>query len=487
MAFKNGDRNQGMLLPQYIEDFVKEDNVVRVYDKIIESYTDNELGLEYDENQVGNSRYNPKVMLKLLVYSYSYGIRSSRKIERAIYDNMSFIWLIGGLKPDHKTISEFRRNNEKAIKRALKLVVRLCIRLDLIGGNYLFVDGTKIKGNASMSKSWTKKKIEKFLKKLDEHIDEILNEHKKNDDLESKDSSYVKTEVEEKVKELKELKKKINLINDKIESRNDNHNYNTTDEESIILNTKKGSIVGLNGQVTVDEKHGFIVSSDVVAKNNDFAQFSKQIENGNENLGKKCKGGVGDAGYSSIKSLKPAISEGIDVIVPSQRQIKEEKKERDNKKDKFSKAKFKYNKEEDNYICPKRHKLLFVGEYKIKKGEKVRKYLIENKEICLTCPFYGECTKSKRGRTVCRGEDDKLREKLEARYSSEEGKEKYKKRKYKVEPVFGHLKKNLGYNDFLLRGISGGNIEMLIFSVGFNIMKTIKILGVKSVLERIRS
>ena len=484
MAFKNGYRDQGMLLPQYIEDFVKEDNVVRVYDKIIESYTNNELGLEYDENQVGNSRYNPKVMLKLLVYSYSYGIRSSRKIERALYDNMSFIWLIEGLKPDHKTISEFRRNNEKAIKRALKLVVRLCIKLDLIGGNYLFVDGTKIKANASMSKSWTKKKVDRFLKKLDEHIDEILNEHKKNDDLESEDGSYVRTEVEEKVKKLKELKKKINLINDKIESRKDNHNYNTTDKESIILNTKKGSIVGFNGQVTVDEKHGFIVGSDVVAKNNDFAQFSKQVENGNENLGKKCKGAVGDAGYSSIESLKLAISEGIDVIVPSQRQIKEEKEEY--KKDKFSKAKFKYNKEGNHYICPKNHKLVFVGEYKRKSGEKVRSYLIENKETCLTCPFYGKCTKSKRGRSICRGEDDELREKLEARYSSKEGKEKYKLRKYKVEPVFGHLKKNLGYNDFLLRGISGANIEMLIFSVGFDIMKMIKSLGVRNLLKQIK-
>ncbi len=481
MAFKNGDRHKGMLLPRYIEDFVKEDNVVRVYDEIINSYTNEELGLLYDENQVGNSRYNPKVMMKLLVYSYSYGIRSSRKIERALHDNMSFIWLAEGLEPDYKTISEFRRNNEIAMKKVLKLVVRLCMRLDLIRGNYLFVDGTKIKGNASMEKSWTKKKIKRYFKKLDERIDGILNEHKRNDDLEREEGSHARTEVKEKVKRIKKLKEELKEIEEKVEARDDNHNYNTTDEESIILNTRKGSIVGYNEQIVVDAEHGLIVSSDIVCKNNDFGQFSKQIEKANENLGKICDGATGDAGYSSIDALKPAIGKGIDVVVPSQRQIRDEKK--GYKKDKYSKDRFKYDKEGNYYICPEGHKLAYSSENK-KNG--VKTYHIENKEICFKCSFYGECTKSKRGRSISRGKDEVLREKLEARYSSAEGKAIYTLRKEKVELVFGHLKKNMGYDSFLLRGVSGSNIEMFLFSSGFNIMRMINIIGIKGLLKKIK-
>jgi len=144
MAYRYGNRHQMELLPLSIEDYVNPDDPVRVYDAFVETLNFNELGLALEPHKVGCPEYNPKAMLKLLLYGYSYGFRSSRKLERAIHHNVSFMWLLGGLKPDHKTIAEFRRKNKAPLKNLLKTCARLCIRLNLIAGNILFVDGSKL-------------------------------------------------------------------------------------------------------------------------------------------------------------------------------------------------------------------------------------------------------------------------------------------------------------------------------------------------------
>jgi transposase len=145
------------LLPPSIEEYVGPDDPVRAYNAFVDSLSLDELGIIWDEHKVGNSEYDPKAMIKLVVYGYSYGFRSSRKLEKATYHNLSFIWFMGGLKPDHKTIARFRKNNRNALKNILipPMAGRLCIKLDLIEGNTLFVDGTKIRANASIHNTWT--------------------------------------------------------------------------------------------------------------------------------------------------------------------------------------------------------------------------------------------------------------------------------------------------------------------------------------------
>ena len=176
MAYQYGDRFQMNLFPKSIEEYVGPEDPVRAYDAFVETLNLMELGIIWDEEQVGHPEYDPKAMLKLLVYGYSYGIRSSRKLERATYHNVSFIWLMGGLMPDHKTIARFRKNNKKPLKNILKQCAQLCIRLGLIEGNTLFVDGSKIRANASIDNIWTQERCEKYLKNIDEHIESILKE-----------------------------------------------------------------------------------------------------------------------------------------------------------------------------------------------------------------------------------------------------------------------------------------------------------------------
>ncbi len=149
MAYRYGeDRQQTLLFPNSIDQYVSEDHPVRAYDAFVDALDFNELGINLDEGKVGNTQYYPRSMLKLLLYGYSYGVKSSRKLERETHNNISFIWLMKNLKPDHKTIAEFRRKNKKALRKALKLCARLCLKLGLIDGNTLFIDSTKLWANA---------------------------------------------------------------------------------------------------------------------------------------------------------------------------------------------------------------------------------------------------------------------------------------------------------------------------------------------------
>ena len=174
MAYRCGDRYQMDLMPQSIEEYVGSDNPVRAYDVFVEALNFRELGIEINPDKVGNSEYDPRSMFKLLVYGYSYGVKSSRKLERECYHNLAFIWLMGGLRPDHKTIAEFRRNNKKALQKVLQQCARMCIKLDLIGGNILFVDGTKIRANAGRHRSHDRAYYEKRLAEIDSRIEQLL-------------------------------------------------------------------------------------------------------------------------------------------------------------------------------------------------------------------------------------------------------------------------------------------------------------------------
>ena len=170
MAYRYGDRRQKILFPQSIDEYIPQDAPVRAYDVFVDALDFDQLGIQIEPDKVGCPQYDPKAMLKLLVYGYSYGVRSSRKLERETHYNLSFIWLSGGLKPDFKTIAEFRRNNKTALANVLKQCARLCIKLGLIEGNTLFVDGSKIRANASINSSWNEDRCSKRLEKIDTRI-----------------------------------------------------------------------------------------------------------------------------------------------------------------------------------------------------------------------------------------------------------------------------------------------------------------------------
>jgi len=475
MAYRYGNRYQMELLPKSIEEYVKADDPVRVYDAFVETLNFNELKLHLDAHKVGCPEYNPKAMLKLLLYGYSYGLRSSRKLERAIYHNVSFIWLMGGLKPDHKTIAEFRRRNKAVLKNVLKTCARLCIKLNLIAGNTLFVDGSKVRANASIKNTWTKEKCERALGKIDTRIEAILSECDAVDEYEQNQSSAVKMKKEFKNK--KALKAKVEKILKELKEEN-KKSINTTDSESTRINSLQGSHAGYNLQGVVDEKYGLIVNEDVVSENNDLNQFAEQINQANEVLEKKCDTACADSGYANTNELQKIDKQKIKVVVPSQRQASRKKPKP------FDKSNFQYDSEKDCYICPEGHSLPYR---RTNKREQNKVYIISEKTICKQCPHWGVCTKSQQGRQITRLINEEVRQRLEAQYEEAESQAIYKLRKQKAELPFGHMKRNLKVDAFLLRGLDGVKAEASLLASCFNIRRMISIIGISALIEKLKN
>lgn len=474
MAYRLGNRHQIQLLPASIEDYVVQDDPVRVYDAFVEALDLNKLGIIiWDDSQVGNPEYDPKSMLKLLVYGYSYGIRSSRKLERATHHNLSFIWLMGGLHPDHKTIANFRKDNRAAIKNILKQCAKLCIKLKLIEGNTLFVDGSKMRANAGIKNTWTEKRCEQYLSKLDEHIESILTECEALDKEEESCASL--TKLNQELLDLKTMKAKIEQALQGIKEQ-DKESINTTDPDCVKVKGRQGIHAGYNGQIVVDEKHGLIVHSDVVSESNDLNQFAEQINQANAILGQNCEVACADAGYANTDNLKQIDDEGISVIVPSQKQAHGRESRP------FDKEHFAYDNISDTYTCPEGHQLVY--NHRDKDTNHIV-YQIQDKILCASCRHFGVCTNAKSGRRIRRLPNEETKKQLEDQYAREENQRIYKQRKEKVELPFGHIKYNLGVQGFLMRGQEGVKAEMALLCSCFNIARMISIIGATEIIARL--
>lgn len=395
MAYRYGDRHQRTLFPQTVDEYVPLDAPVRAYDAFVESLDFADLGIGFDSGKVGAPQYDPRAMLKLLVYGYSYGVRSSRKLER-------------------------------------------------------------------------------HLKKIDKRIKEILSECDAVDRAEEGQASLVK--MEEELRDQDELKSKVKNILAELEAE-DKKSTNTTDPDAMAMRSVQGKHAAFNVQSTVDEQNGLIVNTDVVNENNDIHQFAKQIDQANEVLGEKCETACADAGYSCVDELEKIDDQDINVVVPSQKQALKDKTEKP-----FDKSKFKYDSENDSYVCPQ-GKVLKFSHVSNEKQTKVYR----GGSVCKGCPDFGQCTKSDRGRGISRLLKADLQEKFEAQYAQSKSQKIYTLRKQKVELPFGHIKRNLKVDSFLLRGLDSVKSETSIMASCFNIARMIGILGVAGLIAKLGS
>lgn len=474
MAYRYGENRQQLtLFPQSIDQYVSEDHPVRAYDAFVESLDLAQLGIEFNEHKVGNSQYDPRSMLKLLIYGYSYGVKSSRKLEREVHNNLSFIWLIRNLKPDHKTIAEFRRNNKTALKNGLKLCAKLCLRLGLIQGNILFIDGTKLRANASLTHHHDKKWYQQQLKKVDQRISQLLADCERCDQEELSEESQIKMPKE--LKNERHLKATIESALVEFSNYNDRtkdgnlRQTNRVDPQSTRMISRQGYHPCYNIQNVVDDENGLIVNVDVVNDANDQNQLYKQVQGAEETLGRDGKIVCADAGYSNIEEIAAIESDKRSVIVPTPSQVSEKQPGR------FDKSKFVYDQQDDCYYCPEGQRLVF-RRYQDKEHKK-RDYRIEKPSICRKCIHFGTCTSSRIGRTIVRHVLETLKEDIAKRFTQSELRKIYDRRKARVEHQFGYIKKTKNYGQFSLRGRSGALTEAVIFATCFNLTRMISLLG----------
>lgn len=475
MAYKVGDRLQKTLFPNIIDDYIGKHDPVRVYDSFVDSLNLEKLGIVEEYNKAGADEYQPRNMLKLIIYGYSYGVRTSRKLELACHHNLSFIWLMGGLKPAYRTIARFRSENKGVIKNVLKQCVKLCIKFNLIEGNTLFVDGSSFRGDASIRNTWTRERCDKALKAIDKRIDELVEEAERIDKEEEEKGSLV--EIKEELRDKEVLKEKIQEIASELNNTG-KAQTNTTDADCVKVKGRQGLHAGYNVQMAVDEKHGLIVNSEATSHSQDANQFSEQVKKASEVLNKKPKAVCSDSGYHSVKDISK-VDKNIMVVMPSQKQVQEEN---GFFLGPFDKDRFTYDVQKDEYICPGGNRLTYIGT--AKSGRRVGNRLFRAKaDECQSCRHFGICTKSIHGRTIDRLREEVLKDKLEKIYVSAEGQRIYKQRKEKVELTFGHIKRNLKAGQFLLRGKDKVDAEVSILSTCFNIVRMITIVGIPDLLS----
>ncbi len=343
MAYKTGNRMQSSLLPNCIDDYITADDPVRVYDAFVDALNFEQLGIPIESFKEGADTYWPRDMIKLLVYGYSYGTRSSRKLERACHHNLSFIWLMGGLKPDYRTIARFRDTHKEALKNILKQSVRMCLKLNLIDGHSLFVDSTVIKANASLSKTWDTQRCQKTLATIDAEIDHLMDEVQKIDQSEGSVRSL--NELKQKLSQTRQLKKKVESITVELQKRQAQNFskaksfYNTTDPECLKIHKSHKTQAGYNVQAVVDAKHGLIVHAGSTVVHNDYGQLGSQIKQAQEVLGCQPTQVSADSGYYSLADFGK-MAPTITLVVPSPQDISHERLPLNHR---FSKDEFTYN------------------------------------------------------------------------------------------------------------------------------------------------
>jgi len=474
MAYKTGDRYQMNLFPPVIDDYVAKDDPVRAYDAFVDILDFKELGIPVAPYKSGAHEYCPKKMLKLIIYGYSYGTRSSRKLERSCHHNLSFVWLMGGLKPDYRTIARFRSDHAAAIKRVLKQCVRLCINLDLIEGNTLFTDGSSFRASASIRHTWTQERCKEHLERLDKSIEKLVDETGRLDIAEEGLDSLVKINKELLDKEriraiVKDISKELNG-----DSR---ASLNTTDPDCVKTKSRQGTHAGYNAQITTDKKHGLIVNSETAPSSQDYNQLSIQAGKAALMLEHKPKTIVTDCGYYSLKDIAK-VDNDITVVMPSIKQAQENKGLHPLKP--FIKERFTYDSSQDKYICPEGKELTYA--HASSHGKKIYR---SDASTCRSCRHFGVCTASLHGRVINRMAEEDVASRLSDVYHSPEGQKVYKLRKEKAELPFGHIKRNLGAGQFMLRTRPKVDAELAVLSTCFNVARMITLIGIPALLARL--
>jgi len=274
-------------------------------------------------------------------------------------------------------------------------------------------------------------------------------------------------EAEARKRKIQEILKELGESSQKI--------VNTTDPDCNHVHGRQGTHAGYNLQITVDDQKGLIVNSDVVNDNNDRNQLARQVEQANEMLGKTCQKACADAGYADTQEWKNLEDRGIEVIAPSQ--------EQEESTGPLSKDKFTYDSQKDCYTCPEGQVLTYRGSEE-KRGMKIYRAEVS---FCRACRHWGACTESSKGRTLKRLLFEEIKERVEARYRKPESQRVYERRKEKAEHPFGHLKRNLGVQSFLLRGLKGVRAEAAILATCFNLRRMMTLLGEKGLLLKFQA
>ena len=468
---KGYDRTQAVLFQESIDEIIAPDNVVRFIDVFVNSLDIPSIGFsDVNKNVNGRPPYHPKDLLKLYIYGYLNKIRASRKLEVECQRNIELMWLMSGLVPDHNTISNFRRDNPKAIKKVFRLTVELAKNYDLIGGILLAGDGTKLRAQNSKKNNYNQKKIDRHIAYIENRLAEYC------EALTTADGDDQKKKIQTKIDKHKKHKKQYQAIEKQLKETGEKQVSTSDPEARQIMVRGMISEVCYNVQSTVDAKHNLPIDYQITNKNDSRAMVT-MVENAIEIVGNNNFDAVFDKGYHTAEEIYKVQQLGVTthVSIPKQGSSAPDKA--------YNVSEFQYNEKDDTYTCPAGQVLRTNGKWYQKKSYRVKQYKTKN---CNTCPVKSSCTKSKYIKLVERHEF------VEALNKNKENIRKnpeiYAQRQAIVEHPFGTMKRGWGFDYIITKKYKKrAAADVGFIFIAYNLRRLINIIGINELIDYLGS
>lgn len=467
-------RDQSTLFPESLEDYVTEENTVRVIDVFIEELDLAALGFTgLQLKSTGRPKYHPATLLKLYLYGYLNRIQSSRRLETECQRNVELMWLLGKLAPDFKTIADFRKDNGLGIQNVCKTFVEVCRRLNMFDGAVVAIDGSKFKASNNKGNNYTPSKVKFHIDRVEKHIARymaLLDEADKEqpNPVKVHASKQRLADFRAQLKELHDIKAQVDAHPDK--------QISTTDPDSRLMKTQGFTrAVSYNVQSAVDTKHHLIVAHDVTNVP-DRGQLTSMTKLAQTALKQTKIRVLADKGYFSQPDLKAAIDLGADPIMPKTDTSSSEKKGI------FPRSQFRYDEDKDIYVCPAGNELQNRMRV-LEQGKYLDVYF--NHIACRDCAIRSQCTKAKKDpRRVRRWVHEALTEGMLNKLENEP--ELMLHRKQTVEHPFGTIKLWMGATHLLTRRFKNVRTEISLHVLAYNFRRMLTIMGTNGLNHAIK-
>ncbi len=469
------NRFQSTLFPERLDDYIAEDNAVRVIDVFIDELDLSGLGFRSEPPQYGAPSYDPAVMLKIYVYGYLNRIQSSRRLERECGRNVELMWLTGRLAPDFKTIADFRKDNGEAIRLVCREFVMLCRKLKLFSDAFVAIDGSKFKVVNNRDKNFTKAKLKGRLRQIDQSIERYLGQLESADRHPDEMTQAKHERLEEKIDKLKEEMARLKKLEVRLHAEPDQQvSFTDADARSMSNSGKGTAVVGYNVQCAVDTEHHLIVEHEVTNKGTDRSQLYEMSQRTKETLGVDELTVVADRGYWRGEEIKACDEAGITTYLPKPQTSGAQAEGR------FGKRDFHYVIQDDEYECPAGERAIYRFT-RVESGKRIRRYW---SSACIGCPIKAQCTPSDY-RRISRWEHEAVTDAAEARLEREP--EMMQVRRQTVEHPFATLKLWMGTAPLLTRTLPRVRTEISLSVLAYNIRRLISLFGVTALVEAMQA
>jgi transposase len=476
---EGSDRSQASLLPECIDDYVDERNPVRAIDAFVDMLDLAEFGFDIEPEATGRPGYHPAVMLKIYLYGYLNQVQSSRRLERECARNLELIWLTGRLRPDFKTIADFRRDNGPAIRKVCRQFVALCRDIDLLDASIVAIDGSKFKAVNAKARSFTREKIERRLGEIDAAIARYLGELDRADEVHEKTGMLPQdarlARVVRKLGHYRKEQRTLRAMERRMASTGEMQvSLTDPDCRAMATTSKQPRVVGYNVQTVVETKHHLIVAHEVTNHGYDRDALSMMAHKAQEVMASEEIEAIADKGYYKGEEIIACELDGIAVTVSKPHTSNAAAVGR------FDKADFVYDADKDAYQCPAGEWLTYHYTNE-EAGKTLRNYWTN---VCGDCPVKAKCTTGKE-RRIRRWEHEGILERVQKRLDDDP--KKIPLRSTTVEHPFGTIKAWMGATHFKMKTLAHVATEMALHVLAYNMMRVMAILGVPELVRAMRA